>query len=178
MVDDVAALAAPAPAPAARERLLRKPVVAWAAWDWGSSAFNAVVTTFVFTVWITSKTFVEPGQDVDATVALADLVGHGDAADEEGPGKLGALGVLFEACGHLVGEFAGRRENQRWRHARLGAAGAQLVDHRQGEGGGLAGAGLGDAQDVLAGKGDGDRLGLDRSRGRIAGIGHGLKGGG
>lgn len=70
MVDDVAALAAPAPAPAARERLLRKPVVAWAAWDWGSSAFNAVVTTFVFTVWITSKTFVEPGQDVDATVAL------------------------------------------------------------------------------------------------------------
>ena len=53
-----------------RQRLLRKPVVAWAAWDWGSAAFNSVVTTFVFTVWLTSKTFVEPGQDVDATVAL------------------------------------------------------------------------------------------------------------
>ncbi len=62
--------AAAAPPPAPRERLLRTPVLAWAAWDWGSSAFNAVVTTFVFTVWITSKTFVEPGQDSKATIAL------------------------------------------------------------------------------------------------------------
>lgn len=53
-----------------RQRLLRGPVLAWAAWDWGSAAFNSVVTTFVFTVWLTSKTFVEPGQDVDATIAL------------------------------------------------------------------------------------------------------------
>ncbi len=45
-------------------------MLAWAAWDWGSSAFNAVVTTFVFTVWITSKSFVEPGQDVEGTLAL------------------------------------------------------------------------------------------------------------
>ena len=67
MVDDAAA---PPASPAAGERLLRKPVLAWAAWDWGSSAFNAVVTTFVFTVWITSTTFVEPGQDADRTVAL------------------------------------------------------------------------------------------------------------
>jgi len=29
-------------------------IVAWAFWDWGSSAFNAVVTTFVFTVYLTS----------------------------------------------------------------------------------------------------------------------------
>ena len=60
VIDDVAA---PPPPAAARERLLRKPVLAWAAWDWGSSAFNAVVTTFVFTVWITSTTFVEAGQE-------------------------------------------------------------------------------------------------------------------
>ncbi|MCL2464466.1 MAG: MFS transporter [Micrococcales bacterium] len=58
---------APTSAP---ERLLRKPVVAWAAWDWGSSAFNAVATTFVFTVWLTSDAFVEKGQDVTSTVAL------------------------------------------------------------------------------------------------------------
>ena len=67
MVDDVAA---PPAAPAARQGLLSRPVIAWAAWDWGSSAFNAVVTTFVFTVWLTSTTFVEPGQDADRTVAL------------------------------------------------------------------------------------------------------------
>jgi MFS transporter, UMF1 family len=38
-----------------------KQIAAWAAWDWGSSAFNAVVTTFVFTAWLTSGAFVEPG---------------------------------------------------------------------------------------------------------------------
>ncbi|GEP26171.1 MFS transporter [Cryobacterium levicorallinum] len=32
-------------------------VVAWAFWDWGSAAFNAVVTTFVFTVYITGASF-------------------------------------------------------------------------------------------------------------------------
>ncbi|QHC56457.1 MFS transporter [Rathayibacter tanaceti] len=32
----------------------RWPVLAWGLWDWGGSAFNAVVTTFVFTVYLTS----------------------------------------------------------------------------------------------------------------------------
>ncbi|TFD62049.1 MFS transporter [Cryobacterium suzukii] len=32
-------------------------VVAWAFWDWGSAAFNAVVTTFVFSVYITGSSF-------------------------------------------------------------------------------------------------------------------------
>ncbi|WP_431219207.1 MFS transporter [Leifsonia xyli] len=35
-------------------------VVAWASWDWGGAAFNAVITTFVFTVYLTSSLFVEP----------------------------------------------------------------------------------------------------------------------
>lgn len=38
-------------------RLLSKPVLAWSLWDWGSAAFNAVITTFVFTVYITSESF-------------------------------------------------------------------------------------------------------------------------
>lgn len=29
-------------------------MVSWALWDWGSAAFNAVITTFVFTVYLTS----------------------------------------------------------------------------------------------------------------------------
>ncbi|WP_081745085.1 MFS transporter [Arthrobacter sp. H14] len=29
-------------------------ILAWASWDWGSAAFNAVMTTFVFTVYLTS----------------------------------------------------------------------------------------------------------------------------
>ncbi|GAA4625086.1 MFS transporter [Cellulomonas oligotrophica] len=44
-------------------------VAAWAAWDWGSAAFNAVVTTFVFTVWLTSESFVAPGEDPATAVA-------------------------------------------------------------------------------------------------------------
>lgn len=38
-------------------RLLTRPVLAWAAYDWGSAAFNAVITTFVFTVYRTSSSF-------------------------------------------------------------------------------------------------------------------------
>jgi UMF1 family MFS transporter len=32
-------------------------VVAWAFWDWGSASFNAVVTTFVFSVYLTGSSF-------------------------------------------------------------------------------------------------------------------------
>ncbi len=35
-------------------------VVSWALWDWGGAAFNAVITTFVFTVYLTSSLFVDP----------------------------------------------------------------------------------------------------------------------
>lgn len=38
-------------------RIFSRPVLAWASWDWGSAAFNAVMTTFVFTVYLTSEAF-------------------------------------------------------------------------------------------------------------------------
>lgn len=41
-------------------------VLAWAAWDWGSAAFNAVMTTFVFTVYLTSDAF--GGEDQTSAV--------------------------------------------------------------------------------------------------------------
>ncbi len=45
----------PAPRSLARARgAPRKQIVAWALWDWGSASFNAVVTTFVFTVYLTN----------------------------------------------------------------------------------------------------------------------------
>ncbi|MDO8107884.1 MFS transporter [Isoptericola sp. b441] len=59
-----------APAPVPRRRVL-----SWALWDWGSAAFNAVITTFVFTVWLTSSAFVDP-----AVVAAADGAPDGSAA--------------------------------------------------------------------------------------------------
>lgn len=35
----------------------RAAVIAWSLWDWGSAAFNAVVTTFVFAVYLTGDAF-------------------------------------------------------------------------------------------------------------------------
>ncbi|MBE7324474.1 MFS transporter [Nocardioides sp. Y6] len=43
--------------PAYAGRARTWPVVAWGLWDWGSAAFNAVITTFVFSVYITSDPF-------------------------------------------------------------------------------------------------------------------------
>ncbi|MFI8413362.1 MFS transporter [Paeniglutamicibacter gangotriensis] len=48
--------AAPA-ASADRSKIITKPVLSWAFWDWGSAAINAVMTTFVFTVYLTSGLF-------------------------------------------------------------------------------------------------------------------------
>jgi UMF1 family MFS transporter len=42
-------------------RTSRRVVFAWGLWDWGSAAFNAVVTTFVFTVYLTSSSFGAEG---------------------------------------------------------------------------------------------------------------------
>ncbi|MGY5319123.1 MFS transporter [Neomicrococcus lactis] len=44
-------------------RTLTKQVWAWASWDWGSAAFNAVMTTFVFTVYLTSSLFGNEDQN-------------------------------------------------------------------------------------------------------------------
>ena len=40
--------------PTTPHRVITRQVVDWAAWDWGSAAFNAVATTFVFTTYLTS----------------------------------------------------------------------------------------------------------------------------
>ncbi|MCV2396305.1 MFS transporter [Actinotalea sp. M2MS4P-6] len=75
--------AAPAASPAAGPSALdalpapvrRRRIVSWALWDWGSAAFNAVITTFVFTVYLTGTSFVDP--DV---VSAADGAPDGSAA--------------------------------------------------------------------------------------------------
>lgn len=51
-----------------RTRLLSWPVIAWGLWDWGSAAFNAVITTFVFTVYLVSGSF---GPKADNESALS-----------------------------------------------------------------------------------------------------------
>ncbi|MCC3272436.1 MFS transporter [Arthrobacter zhangbolii] len=63
------AVAAPSPQPARW-----KQVLAWASWDWGSAAFNAVMTTFVFTVYLTSSSFGDTDENsavLGAALAIA-----------------------------------------------------------------------------------------------------------
>ena len=102
------------------------------------------------------------------------LVVERDAADQQRHGELVVDAVLLEALRHLGGELARRRQDQRARHARPRAAAFEPRQHRQHEAGGLAGAGLGDAEHVAAGHGDRNGLHLDGGRLGVAG---GLDGG-
>ncbi|MFC5502209.1 MFS transporter [Lysinimonas soli] len=72
-------------------------VVAWAFWDWGSSAFNAVVTTFVFTVYLTGTKGFGTTDSVSASLGWA----------------LGVSGVLVALLAPVTGQRSdgsGRRK--------------------------------------------------------------------
>ena len=45
-------------------------IAAWAAWDWGSAAFNAVIVTFVFTVYLTDSVGVDLPGNISANTWL------------------------------------------------------------------------------------------------------------
>ncbi|WP_433861971.1 hypothetical protein [Streptomyces sp. L7] len=60
--DALATAAGPIFAESSTERRIpRGWVASWALWDAGGAAFNAVITTFVFTVYLTSSYFISPG---------------------------------------------------------------------------------------------------------------------
>lgn len=46
----------------------RRKIIAWGMWDWGTQPFNTVITTFVFSVYLTSSSF---GSENDTSRALA-----------------------------------------------------------------------------------------------------------
>ena len=108
-------------------------------------------------------------QDVDAARQLGVLVAERDAADQKRDVEFLAGAVFVELFLDLGGEFAGRLEDQGAGHPCPGAALFQHGEHRQDEGSGLAGAGLGDAENVAAGQNVGDRLFLNGGRGGVAG---------
>ncbi|WP_227999129.1 MFS transporter [Nocardia australiensis] len=53
----------------------RGQVVAWGLWDWGSSAFNAVILTFVFSVYLTDKVGDELPGGISASAWLGWALG-------------------------------------------------------------------------------------------------------
>ncbi|MGX1703628.1 MFS transporter [Microbacterium sp. NPDC055357] len=79
----------------------KRGVLAWALWDWGSAAFNAVVTTFVFSTYLASTLFVDQ--------SVLDAAG-GDAKD---PALVRALadnaslvGIALMIAGILIAALA------------------------------------------------------------------------
>ena len=108
-------------------------------------------------------------QHVDAARQLGVLVAERDAADQKRDVEFLAGAVFVELLLDLRGEFAGRFEDQGARHSCPGAALFQHGEHRQDEGSGLAGAGLGDAENVAARQNVGDRLFLNGGRGGVTG---------
>src|SRR6185437_5117958 len=73
------------------------------------------------------------GENVDAAIELLVLVFKRHAADQKRHRKLVVLAIALEALGHLGREFARWLEYERARHARLGPAARQHLDHRQSE---------------------------------------------
>ena len=54
----------------------RKQVWSWALWDWATQPFASVITTFVFTVYLTSSLFIDPALEKGTAAydrAIADL---------------------------------------------------------------------------------------------------------
>ncbi|WP_019202732.1 MFS transporter [Tsukamurella sp. 1534] len=76
----------------------RRQVVAWCTWDWGSAAFQAVMTTFVFTVYLTGAV----GEDIEGPPTATSWLSWAMAAS----------GVLVAVLAPVLGgrsDAAGRR---------------------------------------------------------------------
>ncbi|CAG4908924.1 unnamed protein product [Acidocella sp. C78] len=108
-------------------------------------------------------------QQVDTRFHTASLRAGFGPADDDGDRRAGKRPIGAGGIGDLGGKLAGGGENQRAAGARrrAGAVGRDPVQDRQHEGSRLAGAGLGDADQIVAFEHHRDRTGLDRGGGFI-----------
>ncbi|WP_219416079.1 MFS transporter [Pseudonocardia nigra] len=77
----------------------RGQVVAWGLWDWGSAAYNAVILTFVFSVYLTDAV----GDDLPGDVSANSWLGY----------AIGAAGLCIALLAPVIGrraDAAGRRK--------------------------------------------------------------------
>jgi hypothetical protein len=103
--------------------------------------------------------------EVDAAAELVDLPAHGRAAVDGHDLQVERLRERRQGVLHLLGELAGRDEDQTARGAAVALAADEAGEQRQAEGEGLARAGGAAAEDVPAGEGVRDGAGLDGERG-------------
>ena len=103
--------------------------------------------------------------NVDAARQRLDLVSMAYAAEYHRLKQFQMAGVAFHLIADLDRQLARRGEDQRaWLASPLNLFGGQRVEDGQGESGGLAGAGLGDAQHVAPFHQRRNGLRLDRGR--------------
>ena len=114
-------------------------------------------------------------QHIDAPIDQQILFLETDSADQQRLGQFCVLGICIKVFSDLCGKFPRRAQDQRPGHPRPRPATAQQGNHRQHETGGLASAGLGNAQHVAPQQGGGDCARLNRCRCQIASIDHGLQ---
>jgi MFS transporter, UMF1 family len=72
----------------------RGKVWAWAFWDWGSSAYNTIALTFVFSVYLTDSV----GKDLPGSVSAQSWLGY----------AIGAAGFLIAVMAPVIGQNADR----------------------------------------------------------------------
>ena len=107
--------------------------------------------------------------DVDAPLKCCDLLALFDPAEDDRVVDFQVGAVVPDALANLGGEFAGWAQDEGADHAALVPAGllGEPVQHGQGEGGRLAGAGLGDAEHITSVEDVGDGLGLNGGGGLV-----------
>ena len=104
------------------KKIPRRFVVAWAFWDWGGAAFNAVITTFVFTVYLTSSYFVGSGltaardgeSDIHGSAHRAYTAAQAGLTAQLGFG-LAAAGIIVALIAPVLGQRTdGSGRRKRW----------------------------------------------------------------
>lgn len=115
--------------------------------------------------------------DVGSVAQGLDLGAFADAAEDHGDAQGEVFGVGVDVVFDLGDEFAGGGEDEGFgaAHAALALKAGEVGEDGQGEGGGFAGAGLGDADEVLSGEDLRDGSGLDGGGFSVAGFLDGLE---
>ena len=105
-------------------------------------------------------------ENVEAARDGAQALGVGNATENHADRQAHEPAIGLGAGGDLCRQLTGRREDQHSDVARLRefARGGEPVERWQHEGRGLAGAGLGDSEEIAAGEHRRDRLKLDGRR--------------
>ena len=140
---------------------------------WSPSSRTKCVTWSSRSSRVLMRSLMRPGVPTTMSVPRCmrlDLRRAADAAEDDDGAEPGTGREAADALVDLQREFARRRQDQ---HA--GAVGAQaaavvqqVLDDRQGEGAGFAGAGLGDAEQVASGQKLRNGARLDGGRRRVA----------